>query len=311
MNQYCDVVAVGHCCIDRLCVLEDFPTENGSKHILDYQEQPGGSACQSMVALSRLGVKAGYMSPLGDDDVGQKLYQSALNEGVDMSCVRIEEGVSTHFTNVLINNKNQSRTFTSYHGKFEDMIFGEKEEDYIANAKILHLDNTKSIDGIRAADIAHKYHVKVSLDGSSLGDDHRLNIEIAKKADILVTAEKYPFHLTGRENLFEALTLLDRIFAPEVLITTLGEKGTAYFKDGQLSYYPAYKIKAKDTTGAGDTYHAAFLYAYLNKYPIDKAIDFASAAAAMNCLEIGGRAGIPHSPNEVFEFQKSHEHLLD
>ena len=38
MNQYCDVVAVGHCCIDRLCVLEDFPTENGSKHILDYQE---------------------------------------------------------------------------------------------------------------------------------------------------------------------------------------------------------------------------------------------------------------------------------
>lgn len=302
---YPKVVAVGHLCMDKISICEDFPRENTSKHILSYSQHPGGTACQAMVTLCRLGESAGYMSPLGDDEAGKSLYADCVKEGLDMSLCRIVPGVVTHFTNVLVNEKSNTRTFLSYHGKFQPMTFGSEERDYIAHASILHLDNTRNDNALAAARIARENGVLVSLDGSSMSPDNSKNIELVSMTDILITNETFPTRLTGIADRREALMAIGRTYAPRVLISTGGEAGCIAWQDGELVDYPAYSVRSVDTTGAGDNFHGAFLFGLLRGYDFAYNIRFASAVAAMSCLAVGGRDGIPRL-DEALAFMQTH-----
>ncbi|MDO5444589.1 MAG: carbohydrate kinase family protein [Eubacteriales bacterium] len=305
--NYPEVVAVGHLCMDRIMICEDFPPENTSKHVLDYSQQPGGTASQAIVALARLGIKTGYISPMGDDEVGKTLLQDIADEGVDVSkCPIIHDEIS-HFTNVLVNAKNNTRTFLSYHGKFPDMDFTDKDIDYISNAKILHLDNTNNANALKAANIAKEHGVLVSLDGSSLNPDNRKNLELVKLVDILITSEIFPTRLTGIKDRKEAIWFIAEEYNPSVLISTCGEEGSLAYIDGHLKSYPSYSVNAVDTTGAGDAFHGAFLFGLLKGYDLSYNIQFSSAVAAINCQSIGGRSGLPYY-DDVINFMKAHSY---
>lgn len=293
MSRKTEIIAVGHLCMDKVFICEDFPQENMSKHILDYSQHPGGTACQAIVAAKRLGAEVAYMSPLGDDEIGRQLYAGCLAEGVDMSMCRIDRGLTSHFTNVLVNEKRNTRTFLSYHGKFAPMEFGEEERKFISQAKIVHLDNTRNDNALAAASVAKEAGVIISLDGSSLNPDNDKNWELAEKVDVLITSDVYPRRLTGIENKREALLEIGRRLEPRVLIATNGEEGCIAYRNGELVDYPAYRVKPVDTTGAGDAFHGAFLYGLLRGYDFEYNIRFSSAVAAMNCLAVGGRDGLP------------------
>ncbi len=84
-----------------------------------------------------------------------------------------------------------------------------------------------------------------------------------------------------------------RAMGPREVVITLGEKGSVGF-DGEHFYeQPAFKIKAVDTTGAGDVYHGAYIYALLDGSDMAQCMRFASAVAALNCMHIGAQSGIP------------------
>ena len=89
------------------------------------------------------------------------------------------------------------------------------------------------------------------------------------------------------------------------MISTLGEKGCVALINGELKYFPAYKVNAIDSTGAGDVFHGAFAAGYLRIYSLEECIRYASAVAAIKCMKIGGRAGIPDH-EETLEFMKKH-----
>ena len=69
-----DIWGIGHCCQDNICVVEQYPPEDGSTHILEIDDsQGGGAAATAMVAASRLGARAGVIANLGDDPVGDRI----------------------------------------------------------------------------------------------------------------------------------------------------------------------------------------------------------------------------------------------
>ena len=84
--------------------------------------------------------------------------------------------------------------------------------------------------------------------------------------------------------------------------------------DGRAFHYcPAFQVEPVDTTGAGDLFHAGFAYSFLNGMPLDAALEFSSAAAALNCLAPGARGGI-QSLKVIHEFIKTglrRPHLFD
>ena len=123
-------------------------------------------------------------------------------------------------------------------------------------------------------------------------EDNEKNWELASLADILIANEKYPRRLTGKDSVEEALAVMAKL-GTKVLASTAGSRGCWYVRDGCVKHLPAFEIRAVDTTGAGDTFHGAFLACWLTRPDPEYCLRFASAAAALKCLKRGGRAGIP------------------
>lgn len=293
-EKHPELVGVGHICMDRIFRCSAYPEENGNVHILGLENQPGGTVSQALVAYERLGGHAGLISLFADDSIGQELYDGIYKEGIDLSVCEFAHGVTSHFSNVMVNVENGSRTFFSYHGDFAPLTFNAAQQKLICQAKVLHLDGTHFENALHAAQIAKKNGILVSLDGSAIHPDREAHWQIARLADILICSDTYPARLTGESGLQESFELLSRELPDvQVLICTLGEKGCLSRENGKILHYPAYSINAIDTTGAGDAFHGAFLYGYLHGYSQEESIRLASAVAAMNCEHIGGRIGLP------------------
>jgi sugar/nucleoside kinase (ribokinase family) len=78
---------------------------------------------------------------------------------------------------------------------------------------------------------------------------------------------------------------------------TLGDEGVLAWDGSRFHYAPAFQVKALDTTGAGDIFHAGFIYGLLRSWPLSRQLDFACAAAALNCTAAGARGGIQSVEN--------------
>ena len=100
-------------------------------------------------------------------------------------------------------------------------------------------------------------------------------------------------------DLEKALQKMQRRYGCLLTAATLGPDGVVAWDGKNLHSTPAYRVPAVDTTGAGDIFHAGFIYGLLQDWPLDRQLDFACAAAALNCMSVGARGGI--QPLEAIE----------
>jgi sulfofructose kinase len=85
---------------------------------------------------------------------------------------------------------------------------------------------------------------------------------------------------------------MQRRYNCRLAAATLGPEGVLAFDGKRLLHAPAFCVPVVDTTGAGDIFHAGFIYALLQDWPLDRQLEFACAAAALNCTAVGARGGI-------------------
>lgn len=299
-----DVVGVGAAAYDYLCIVEKYPEEDGSTNILEIHNQGGGCVATALVATSRLGFSTSYIGNTGDNFGGNYIREDFVKEGVDISGVQVFPGRHSTEGYVMIDPAKSTRTKFPYSNDLPDIIWTREKEDLIRQAKILHIDGTNYNNCLKAAQIARESGVLVSLDGCARKKNTALNAELAMMADILIMNEEFPYYASGRDNLEEAMNFFAEGHA-RVIISTLGARGCVALEHGKLVYYPAYKVEAIDTTGAGDVFHGAFLAAWLRGYTQYDAVLYASAVAAVKCTKIGGRDGIP-SHEKTLQFMKEH-----
>ncbi|NTW77658.1 MAG: carbohydrate kinase family protein, partial [Syntrophaceae bacterium] len=107
-------------------------------------------------------------------------------------------------------------------------------------------------------------------------------------ADFLQTEELNPANLSFEQQMFRLAEMVTGS-----LVVTRGEKGAYYISGEQLINVPAPKVEVKDTTGAGDNFHAAFSLAVSRGYDLPTAVKFSVAVASLSCREYGGRQGVP------------------
>jgi sulfofructose kinase len=89
-----------------------------------------------------------------------------------------------------------------------------------------------------------------------------------------------------------ALRQMQRRYGCRLAAATLGENGVLAWDGKQLLNIAAYSVPVVDTTGAGDIFHAGFIYGLLQNWSLERQLDFACAAAALNCTAVGARGGI-------------------
>ncbi len=171
----------------------------------------------------------------------------------------------------------------------DDLKLDAADRAYIQAARVLHLDGQFMPAAIQAARWAREAGVKVCYDGNHPRDGLE---DLLPLVDWLVVAEPFPAAVTGTLDTQEAACDLLKLGA-EVLVVTQGERGCEAWTDGERFQAPGFSVQAVDTTGAGDAFHGAFVYAMLQGWDLKRVARFANAVAAINCRTLGGRRGLP------------------
>jgi sugar/nucleoside kinase (ribokinase family) len=287
-----ELVGVGHCCQDFLCIVEDYPPEDGSTRITSIEKQGGGAVATALVAASRLGIRAALIGNLGMDGTGDDIVAELERERVDVSAMDRLEGVVSLSSYIMIQTERGTRTKFPMRDNLPPIRWDDRQRAMLKQAKVLHLDGTHYANARKAAELAREYGVTVSLDGCTRQKDNRLNRELASMADILITNAVYPASVTGKASMEEALLEMSG-WGPRIVMATVGDRGVYAVMDGEVRHYPACPANVVDTTGAGDVFHGAFLAAYLRGKSVEHCIRCAAYAAARKCEQVGGRRGIP------------------
>ncbi len=299
------VVGVGHSCLDQVCSIERYPAEDDSTHITAISVQGGGAVATACVAASRLGISAAFIGNLGQDRVSDSILELFVEDGVYIDAVVRRDDCFGLQSFVMVNQSMGTRTKFPQRDTNPVIQWTQDLVLMIENAKVVHLDGTNWENAFKASRIAKEAGVLVSLDGCSMQADNQKNRKLASMADFLIMNNKYPLRVSGKPTIEEALLEMAH-WGPSFVACTLGKRGSVAVIDGKLEYFDAVSVEpVVDTTGAGDVFHGAFIVALLDGMTKPECMRFASAAAALKCTKVGGRAGIPNKDEVLAIMQKS------
>ncbi len=284
-----DVVGFGLNAVDHLCFVPAFPTPGSKPRVSRFLRTPGGQAASAMVLCSRLGLRAKYVGKVGGDETGSFSLASIASAGVNTSDVVTVPGVTNQLAMIMVDERNGERTILWHRPAELETRPEELTTAKVAVGRILLIDGHDTAGAARAADIAHEQGVLVVLDAESIkeGTD-----EVVARTDVLLASREFPRRFTGEANLDTAFDALWRA-GPRVIGMTLGSLGSLVMgADGSVVSCQSYDVDVVDTTGAGDTFHGAFLYGLLSGWSAERTLSFANATAALCCTAAGARGGI-------------------
>lgn len=286
-----DAVGLGLNSVDLLCLVDRFPEFNTKGALREVSRQGGGQAATAMAALARLGMKTAYIGAVGDDEEGAFSLESLRGEGVNVEGVAVQPGRASQFAVIIVQREGdgEERGGRTIMWRREVMLGPEEvSENIVKSGRVLHLDGHSIEAEIKAARWAQEAGIPVSFDAERVLPGTE---ELVSLTDHLVASEDFPAAFTGLDEPAAALRKI-RSAGPRVAAMTLGSRGALAY-DGERFYEsPGFPVEAVDTTGAGDVFHAGYLYGILQEFDLPRTLQFANAVAALSCRNLGGRAGL-------------------
>jgi len=284
-----DVVGVGLNATDTLLLLSHFPAYAGKVPFEEELLNPGGQVASAMVTCARLGLRAKYIGTVGDDERGRIQMDSLRETGINLDDVQIVANCPNQSAYILIDRSTGERTVLWRRPDCLRLDPAAITEQKIASARLVHIDGHDTAAVARAAEIARQHRIPVTVDVDTIyhGFDR-----VLPNVDYLIASSEFPVQWTNERDPFKALERMQEEYKMRVAAMTLGAHGALARVDGKFVYSPAFVVNCVDTTGAGDVFHGAFCYAVLQNMPMQDALEFSNAMAALNCTAIGARGGI-------------------
>lgn len=280
------VFGLGACVLDTLIDCETYPVEDKKQKAIGVFRAGGGPVGNALVVMSKLGIETEVLGNFADDEASDYIIKDFIEYGVGTRYVnRVKDTVS--FTSyILLNESKSSRTCVFDRGTVPDSA-DDVDTEPLKNASLLHLDGNYLECAIKCAKFCKEHGIKISLDAGGLYE----GIErLLPYADLLIPSAEFATGITGESDVKAAMKKLKDDYSPEKLVVTNGADGSYFYNDcGEIEKIGSLKVNAVDTNGAGDTYHGAFVAAYLQGKNIKECCEFATAAAAYKCTRKGVR----------------------
>jgi sulfofructose kinase len=282
-----DVVGVGLNATDTLIPLHEFPARGSKVEFESATILPGGQVASAMVACQSWGLRTRYIGKFGDDYAAQ-LHRTAFERAGVETHLFTAPNCPSHQSFILIDATGE-RTVLRRHDERLALQPAELRREWITSARALLVDGHDTAAASLAAEWARAAQIPVVAD---LDDLYPGIDALLPNIDYLITSQDIPGRIANESDLSQSLQRVQKKFANKLTAATLGHDGVLAFDGSQYFYSPAFQVHVADTTGAGDIFHAAFLYALLQNWPTPRQLEFACAAAALNCTAVGARAGI-------------------
>ena len=282
------VAGVGINATDTIIRLPHFPALDSKVEVLSAEVKAGGQVASAMVACSRWGLNARYVGKIGDDAAGRLQAQEMEREKVEAHWI-VAPGCASQTAFILVDEPSGERTVL---WKRDPQIALQPEDlkrEWLSGASALLVDGHDTAAATQAARWARKERVLVigDLDNRYAGIE-----KLLEYIDFPVTSKEFPERLTGERDLLKSLPRIHQQFKCHLISTTLGHLGVLAWDGVRFILCPGFRVRAIDTTGAGDIFHGAYLYGMVQGWPIEKILEFSCVAAAINCEARGARGKI-------------------
>ena len=305
------ILGIGNAIVDVICRVEDsYLSENGltksTMKLVDETEfkkllstlkivdtVSGGSVANSIVGLSQLGNKVGFIGKINDDDLGQKYENGLRKESVNYSYSKKKESLSTGTCLILI-TPDSERTMCTFLGIAGKINEKDIDLDTVKNSEITFLEGYLWDEGEpkSAFDKAIQNANKVAMSLSDLfcverHKPHFLNL-VKNKLDIIFANEQEITSLIDAKKFEEVITFGQQI--GKVMIVTRGRKGSIGITKGKIIECKSKEnLKIKDLTGAGDLFAAGYLHGYINNLTMQENLEKGTDMSARIIQQIGAR----------------------
>jgi ribokinase len=288
------VVGLGMAALDILLRSSELPTWERGVRLNAVAVEGGGPVATAMVAVSRLGVSAGFVGTHGSDRLGEIKLQTLVENGVDVSRIVKRGGPEDQTILVNVHEETGERVFSGFRrGGNPPIAVDELDRDYITSADYLHLDGMHSDAALQAAKWMHEAGKTVMLDGSSTrGPIPAEKRDLVENVHILICGSGFGPALIGLDDIWEIGEAILQM-GPEVVVQTEGQRGSYTVTREERFHIPAFEVDVVDTTGAGDVFHGAYLVGLSHGWDLRMVTLFSTAVSAIKCTELSGRRGIP------------------
>jgi len=285
-----EIMTLGFASIDHFCVVHPFPVKGQKQAIRNYEKHGGGQAATAGVALKRWGECVRFVGRVGDDQNGDLSLQLLENEGIDISGAIRSPGATTQFAVILVDPESGERTILWSRSPRLDLKPEDLKPEWFQDVRTLLIDGHERDAALMAAKWVQSQGGKVVLDAEEIGPGRE---ELLAFTDVCVASTDFGLREFGETNHETTLKLMLEM-GVGIAGVTLGEEGVVVDWGEGIRKFPALDIHARDTTGAGDIFHAALTYCVHHDWEPERMFNFANICAGLSCRKIGGRTAIPN-----------------
>lgn len=266
-------------------------------HVNKKTSAAGGKGANQAVAAQRSSAKVHFIGAVGDDAAGDFMLKALKKEKIDLTNVEVKKGERTGAATILLDEKGQNSilVYAGANNLIDDKQIN-KAESTIANSKFIVAQFESPISAtIAAFKVAKKHGVITILNPAPAS---KIPDELLKVTDIIAPNETESAVITGIEvNDENAMIKTAKYFRSKGVNTTLitlGSRGVYFSTPNTSKLVPAHKVKAVDTTGAGDTFIGAMVSVLKTDLSnISEAIDYGQEASSITVQGLGAQPSIP------------------
>ncbi|MBF0432009.1 MAG: carbohydrate kinase family protein [Fibrobacteria bacterium] len=283
------VLGLGTVLVDQQMFVKQYPGHNTKNELENHRIQVGGPVPTALVFLSRLGLPCSFIGKWADDHFGSFIEKDLQKEGVILDKSIIATGKASGFANVWVDTNTGGRTILFTRGTFPPISISEREHVSLQEYTVLHLDGWSGEAAIKTAQAIKQQGGTVFLDAGSPKPGLK---DLLPLVDVMICPDHFTDDYFHTKNTRDAVTQLLANGIHKVIVTH-GIDGAELYMDEMHLKQAAFPVQAIDTTGAGDVFCGGLIYAMSMGYSDKKALQFASAAAALKCTKVGNREALP------------------
>jgi len=295
-----DAIGFGLNAVDHLIVVAEYPAFDTKTRFIAYEKSAGGQTASAMTALQRLGLKTAYAGRFGSDEDGRFGLRAIQYEGVNLDFVETIDGADNQVAFIIIDARSGERTIIWDRDERLSYRADEAPVELASRGRLLHLDAHDPPACVVMARAAHESGAVVTADIDNIYEGLP---ELLPLIDVLITSSEFPLRLAGISDLRASLVETKARYGCAIVGATLGARGALIYCGGSFIESPAFEVPGgcRDTTGAGDAFHAGFIYGMLGGEDLETCMKLGNAVAALKCRSLGGRTALP-TESELKEF---------